>query len=99
MFVEADGFDIIDGTPLVKIVGEPRIHEALVRNASGVADICWCSMWDQWFATVNLRWDEDQFLSTDIYNLMLRAGLQVGIGEGRPDSLELQWPWLGSFSR
>lgn len=86
VFVEADGFDAIDGTPLVRIVGEPRIHEASVRNASGVADIRWRPMWDEWSATVNVRWDEDQFSSTDIYNLMLRAGLQVGIGEGRPDS-------------
>jgi hypothetical protein len=86
VFVEADGFDHIDGTPLVKIIGEPRIHEASVRNASGVADIRWRPMWDEWSAVVNLRWDEDQFSSTDIFNLMLRAGLQVGIGEGRPDS-------------
>lgn len=86
VFVEADGFDAIDGTPLVRIAGEPRIHEASVRNASGVADIRWRPMWDQWSAAVRVRWDEDQFSATDVMNLMLRAGLQVGIGEGRPDS-------------
>jgi len=86
VFVEADGFDRNDGTPLVKIVGEPHIHEAAVRNDSGVADIRWRPMWDEWSALVRVTWDEDQFSATDVMNLMLRAGLQVGIGEGRPNS-------------
>jgi len=86
VFVEADGIDAQDGTPLVKIKGEPRIHEATVRNASGVADIRWRPMWEEWSAVVRITWDGDQFSATDIFNLMWRAGLQVGIGEGRPDS-------------
>jgi hypothetical protein len=57
-----------------------------VRNESGVADIRWRPMWEQWGAIVNVQWDEDQFSATDVLNLMLRAGLQVGIGEGRPYS-------------
>ncbi len=86
VWVEPDGIDAQDGTPLVKLIGEPRIHEATVRNATGVADIRWRPMWEEWSASVNVTWDEDQFSATDVMNLMLRAGLQVGIGEGRPDS-------------
>lgn len=96
LFVMPDGFDRADGTPLVKIHGvkptknipeQPHIHEASVRNESGVADIRWRPMWDEgWHATVFMEWDEDQFSATDVANLMLRAGLQVGIGEGRPGS-------------
>jgi len=86
IFVEADGIDRADGTPLVRIVGEPRIHEASVRNESGVADIRWRPMWEKWSATPHVTWDEDQFSATDVINLMMRAGLQVGIGEGRPNS-------------
>jgi hypothetical protein len=86
VFVEADGIDRNDGTPLVKIIGEPRIHQATVRNETGVADIRWRPMWEEWSAAVRVTWDEDQFSATDVMNLMLRAGLQVGIGEGRPDS-------------
>jgi hypothetical protein len=86
IFIEPDGFDRNDGTPLVKIIGEPRIHEASVRNETGVADIRWRPMWEQWGAIVNVQWDEDQFSATDVLNLMMRAGLQVGIGEGRPYS-------------
>lgn len=86
IFVEADGIDRADGTPLVKIVGEPRIHEMTVRNESGVADIRWRPMWEEWSAAINVTWDSDQFAPIDVVNLMMRAGLQVGIGEGRPDS-------------
>lgn len=86
VFVEADGIDRADGTPLVRIIGEPRIHKASVRNETGVADVRWRPMWTEWGAAVNVTWDEDQFSATDVFNLMLRAGMQVGIGEGRPDS-------------
>lgn len=86
VWVEADGIDGKDGTPLVKIGGEPRIHEAVARNANGSADIRWRPMWEEWSAKVRVTWDEDQFSATDVMNLMMRAGLQVGIGEGRPDS-------------
>lgn len=86
IFIEADGIDKSDGTPLVRIVGEPRIHKGFVRLATGVADICWRPFWEEWSATVNVQWDEDQFSAGDVLNLLLRAGLQVGIGEGRPNS-------------
>jgi len=86
IFIEADGIDRNDGTPLVKISGEPRVHEGAVRNESGVADIRWRPMWEEWGAVVRITWDEDQFSASDVMNLMLRAGLQVGIGEGRPNS-------------
>jgi len=86
VFVEADGVDKNDGTPLVRIVGEPHIHQATVRNETGVADIRWRPMFEEWSAQVRVTWDEEQFSATDVMNLMLRAGLQVGIGEGRPDS-------------
>ncbi|CAL8972869.1 hypothetical protein RHODGE_RHODGE_01027 [Rhodoplanes serenus] len=86
VFVEADGFDAEDGTPLVKIIGEPRVHEGMVRNATGVPDIRWRPMWEQWAATVRVRWDASQFSAQDVVNLLARVGAQVGIGEGRPDS-------------
>jgi hypothetical protein len=39
-----------------------------------------------WEAKVRIRFDGDQFTLTDVTNLLMRVGLQVGIGEGRPDS-------------
>lgn len=87
IFVQADGFDANDGTPLVRITaGTPEIHKGWGRNANGGADLRWRPMWREWEAVPLVRWDADQFSSSDVINLMARAGLQVGLGEGRPNS-------------
>lgn len=86
VFVEADGIDAEDGTPLVRIIGTPTVHKGWGRNANGSADLRWRPIWYEWEAHVQLRWDADQFSATDVFNLLARAGLQVGIGEGRPSS-------------
>jgi hypothetical protein len=93
LFIVPDGRDS-DGQPLVIIKGKPRIHQAAARNASGVADIRWRPMFEQWSAAVTIRWDARQFNASDVVNLMAIAGQQVGIGEGRPsspDSNGLDW--------
>lgn len=97
VFVEADGFDADDGTPLVKIIGEPRCHEAMVRNATGVVDMRWRPMWEHWEVNLRVRWDAAQFSATDVVNLLSRAGMQVGIGEGRPDSKKSHGQGWGLF--
>jgi hypothetical protein len=88
VFVVADGVDRIDGTPLVKITkGEPQYVEHTVRNETGVVDIRPRPMWQAgWEATVQVRYDADMFKASDVLNLLARAGMQVGVGEGRPDS-------------
>lgn len=88
VFVLADGSDVVDLTPLIKIIkGEPRYVEHAVRNASGVADIRARPMWEPgWQALVRIRFDADMFTAQDLFNLLQRAGCQVGVGEGRPDS-------------
>mgnify|MGYP001580518047 FL=1 len=44
-------------------------------------------MWREgWEARVRIRYDGDQFSLADVSNLLARAGLQVGVGEGRADS-------------
>jgi len=87
VFIEPDGFDAYDGTPLVRIVkGEPKYAEHAVRIQQ-TTDLRARAMWDPgWEATVRVRFDADQFTLEDVGNLMLRIGMQVGIGEGRPDS-------------
>ena len=96
VFVEADGFDGVEGTPLIRLHARdtrgklvdavPRHVEHTVRNATGVADIRVRAMYDTWEAKVRIRFDADMFTPADIANLMLRAGMQVGVGEGRADS-------------
>ena len=85
VFVEADGFDKSEGTPLVKIEGTPELCQHACRNANGGTDIRTRAMWKKWSAKVKVRYDADQFSQNDVANLMMRVGMQVGIGEGRPD--------------
>lgn len=87
VFVVADGFDRVDGVPLVRVEGEPYPCRHAVRNATGVCDIRVRSMWDPgWRIGLKLQYDADQFTLQDVSNLLMRVGCQVGIGEGRPDS-------------
>lgn len=86
IFAEADGFDVADGTPLVHIDGEPEMAVHAMRNDNGGTDLRVRGMWREWAATVRLRYDADQFSLADVANLLARVGIQVGIGEGRPDS-------------
>ena len=99
VFVEADGFDATDGKPLVKITeGEPHMDIGAVRNETGVADLRARPMWNEgWAALVRITFDADQFSVTDVSNLLLRAGLQVGIGEGRNNSKKSYGIGFGSF--
>lgn len=99
VFVEADGFDRADGTPLIRITkGEPEYAEHMVRNETGVADIRPRPMWREgWEATVRVKFDGDQFTLTDVANLLMRVGVQVGVGEGRPDSKKSTGMGWGTF--
>jgi hypothetical protein len=54
-------------------------------------------MWREWGLTLKVKFDADQFSATDVTNLLLRAGLQVGVGEGRPDSRESAGLGWGTF--
>lgn len=84
-FVEADGYDE-DGTPLIRVYGEPVMDVRYARNTTGVVDLRARPRWDKWHANIRVRYDADMISFADLSNLMMRAGQQVGIGEGRPDS-------------
>jgi hypothetical protein len=43
-------------------------------------------MYNPWSAKIKIRYDADQFTIADVTNLLARAGIQNGIGEGRPNS-------------
>lgn len=98
VFVEADGIDRDEGHPLVKLdAGPPEKTEMATRNATGVADIRVRPMWRKWRLPVVIRFDADQFTTSDIVNLVARAGEQVGIGEGRPFSKKSNGLGFGTF--
>lgn len=104
IFVQADGFDAKDGTPLVRITkGKPRQHFGAARNDNGSTDIRCRPMWAEgWEAMLRVRWDADQFSASDVMALLARVGGQVGVGEGRPDSRQsagLGWGLFDIVSR
>jgi hypothetical protein len=84
-FVLSDGLNQ-DGQPIIRIQGEPEMWTAYARNDNGSVDIRARPMWREWSAFVRIRFDADMLTAEDVLNLMHRAGAQVGIGEGRPDS-------------
>lgn len=85
VFVEADGFDATSQTPLVKITkGKPTMDVSPVRLPNGSCDLRARPMWAPgWQATLRIRYDADQFTLQDVTHLLVRVGLQNGIGEGR----------------
>lgn len=99
IFVEPDGFDADDSTALVRITkGEPEYAEHYVRNDGGSADLRPRPLWREgWQAVVRIRYDEDQFSAEDVANLLARAGMQVGVGAGRPDSKDSAGMGWGTF--
>lgn len=98
VFIKPDGFDVVDGTPLVKIVGEPEINISGMRNANGGMDLRARPMWRKWSIKLRVEYDENQFSLVDITNLLARVGLQCGIGEGRHNSKMSTGIGFGTFT-
>lgn len=97
VFIEADDIDETDGMPLVKINGTPEKVEHYVRNETGVVDIRVRAMFRKWNIKLRVKYDADMFSLSDISNLLLRVGMQVGIGEGRPDGKRSAGMGWGTF--
>lgn len=97
VFVEADGFDLQDGIPLVRVYGKSETYTAHTRNATGVVDVRSRPMYREWAIKLRVRFDADQFTVQDVYNLVARVGGQVGLCEGRPDSKSSAGCGFGTF--
>lgn len=98
IFVEADGIDADDGTPLVKLDGKPHRRDLAVKLADGSTDIIARPFFDDWKATLTITWDADMFSAGDVVNLLSRVGRQVGIGAGRHDSKASTGMGWGEFT-
>ena len=98
IFVLEDGRDIFQPIyPLVRINGKSELSESIGRTETGVAMLIIRPMYFPWSATLRIRFDAGQFGLGDITNLLSRAGEQVGIGEGRPDSKNSAGMGWGTF--
>jgi hypothetical protein len=87
VFVIQDGWDSEEPQiPLIKIIGDPIKQEDIARVETGQPYVTVRAAYHKWEANIKIRWDADQFTIDDIYNLLYRVGMQIGIGEGRPDS-------------
>ena len=87
VFIVADGCDELEPQiPLVRIIGKPIMQTDVVRMADGTPNLAFRPAYHDWKAVLKIRWDADQFTVMDIANLLSRVGMQVGVGEGRPDS-------------
>ena len=98
VFVETDGRDATEPEfGLIRIYGKPRKTEMVARVETGQAYVTIRPSYDEWYAKVRVRFDGDQFTVQDVSNLLARAGEQVGIGEGRPDSKNSAGMGWGTF--
>lgn len=98
VFVEPDGWDAQEPQiPLIRIYGEPIKQEDMARVETGQPYVTVRAAYHKWSAKIKIRWDGDQFTIEDVSNLLARAGMQVGIGEGRPDSKKGAGMGWGTF--
>jgi hypothetical protein len=87
VFVIQDGWDGLEPEiPLIRIIGKPKKIESMARVETGQPYITVRASYFPWSAKIRIRFDADQFTIQDVSNLLARVGLQVGLGEGRPDS-------------
>jgi hypothetical protein len=85
-FVLPQGHDVVDGTPLVRIIGHPVHDTRPVRLESGVADLRNRPRYDDWAIDLEIQYDADIVSEVDVANLLARAGAQVGLCECRPSA-------------
>ena len=83
-FVEADDRDTT-GVDCVRIEGTPEMRTDTVRLAKGVADLRYRPEFRDWSCTLKISYDEDLISGSQVVNLFMRAGLQVGVGDWRPE--------------
>jgi len=98
VFVIADGVDATEPQiPLIRIIGKSIKQEDMARVQTGQPYVTVRAAYHDWTAKIHIRWDADQFSVDDVSNLLSRVGMQVGIGEGRPDSKNSAGMGWGTF--
>jgi hypothetical protein len=70
---------------LVRIEGEPRMREDMVRVGQGTADIRYRGEFPQWACNLTIRYNARVLTAEQISNLLNTAGFAVGVGEWRPE--------------
>jgi hypothetical protein len=70
---------------LVKIEGEPKMREDMVRLQGSTADIRYRGEFFPWAAELPIIFNARVISAEQLANLVLTAGFSVGVGEWRPE--------------
>lgn len=98
LMIEADGFDRVDGSPLVRLTsGVAEMWIAPTRNKTGVIDLRARPLYRDWGAFLRVKYDAGMLTQSDVVNLIARVGMQIGVGEGRPFSKDSAGLGFGLF--
>lgn len=80
-FVQADD----EETQLVRVYGESRMREDMVRVGMGSADIRFRPEYPKWEVNLTIEFNEGVISLDQIYQMIKAAGYGCGIGEMRPE--------------
>jgi len=80
-FVKADD----EETQLVRIYGDSRMRQDMVRVGMGSADVRFRPEYPTWEANLTIEFNEGILSLDQIYQLVKAAGYGCGIGEMRPE--------------
>jgi hypothetical protein len=80
-FINADD----EETQLVRIHGESRMRTDMVRVGMGSSDIRYRPEYPEWFAELNIEFNEGIISIDQIHQLVKAAGYGCGVGEMRPE--------------
>lgn len=80
-FVKADD----EETQLVRIYGDSRMRQDMVRVGMGSADVRFRPEYPTWEANLTIEFNEGVLSLDQIYQLVKAAGYGCGIGEMRPE--------------
>jgi hypothetical protein len=70
---------------LVRVQGDPRLREDMVRVGMGSADLRYRGEFFPWRASILVRFNEAALSPEQIVNLLNVSGFAVGVGEWRPE--------------
>lgn len=70
---------------LVKLEGEPRLREDMVRLQGSTADLRYRGEFPEWAAILPVHFNARAISLEQVANLLVIAGFSVGVGEWRPE--------------
>lgn len=87
IFIIADDIDAKEPIPLCLFEnGAKPVYNEIPSKVQNKGNLAVNAMFTEWRIKLKVQYDADQFTENEIANLVMRAGIQVGVGEGRPFS-------------